>query len=83
MYGTDEGNWVSMGVISDGSYGIKEGMVFSFPVTVKNGEYTIVKDLPLSEHQKEKIQLGIEELLEEREMTVSLLNDDAETTSNG
>jgi malate/lactate dehydrogenase len=43
------GNWASMAVESDGSYGVPKGLVFSFPVETKNGEYTIVKNQPVNE----------------------------------
>ena len=49
MLGTPPGDWVSMAVPSDGSYGIPEGVIYSYPVTCKNGEYSIVQGL---EHQR-------------------------------
>merc|ERR1712107_946234 len=52
---TPEDNWVSMGVFSDGSYGTAEGVMFSFPVTVVNGKWSIVKGLAMSAFAKEKL----------------------------
>lgn len=66
-FGTDEGDWVSMGVLSDGSYGIEKGLVYSFPVTVINGKVSIVKDLPINEFSKKKMRETEIELKEERE----------------
>lgn len=49
--------WVSMSVPSDGSYGVPEGLVFSFPVTISNGEYKIVQGLKWDDFAKEKIAI--------------------------
>lgn len=65
--GTEEGDWVSMGVLSDGSYGIDKGLVYSFPVTVINGKVSIVKDLPINDFSKKKMRETETELKEERE----------------
>jgi len=65
-FGTKPGTYVSMGVVSDGSYNIPEGLVFSFPVKTENFTYTIVKDLPLDPFSLEKIRLTTQELVEER-----------------
>jgi malate dehydrogenase len=54
VLGTPEGDWVSMSVPSDGSYGIEEGIIYSYPVTCQNGDYEIVRDLPISEFIAEK-----------------------------
>lgn len=67
MFGTEDGTWTSMAVLSDGSYGIPEGMVFSYPVVCKNFEYQIVRDLTLSEFSKEQIKMGVDELQDEME----------------
>jgi malate dehydrogenase len=64
--GTKEGSFVSMGVISEGSYGVPEGLVFSYPVTITNGEYSIVQGLNLSDFAKEKIRITTEELEQEK-----------------
>jgi len=71
--GTRKGDWVSMSVHSDGSYGIEEGIVFSYPVTCKNGEYEIVQGLELSELSKTRLQASEKELREERAVIEELL----------
>ena len=65
--GTDDGDWVSMAIPSDGSYGIKEGLIFGYPVTCSNGQYEIVKGLDLNDFSKEKIKATESELVEERD----------------
>jgi malate dehydrogenase len=67
------GKWTTMGVPSDGSYGIPEGVVFGFPVTTENGEYTIVQGLPIDEFSQERINLTLNELTEERAGVAHLL----------
>lgn len=67
------GEWVTMGVPSDGSYGIPEGVVFGFPVTTDNGEYTIVKDLPIDAFSQKYIDITLAELEEERAGVADLL----------
>ena len=67
------GKWVTMGVPSDGSYGIPEGVIFGFPVTTENGEYTIVKDLPIDDFSKKYIDITLGELEEERAGVADLL----------
>ncbi len=67
------GKWVTMGVPSDGSYGIPEGVVFGFPVTTENGQYTIVKDLPIDDFSKKYIDITLGELEEERAGVADLL----------
>ena len=63
--GTKPGEWVSMGVLSDGSYGIPKDIVFSFPVTIENGQYKIVQGLPISEFARSKLTVTSNELEEE------------------
>ncbi|CAG5126046.1 unnamed protein product [Candidula unifasciata] len=63
--GTQGDNWVSMGVISDGSYGVKAGLMFSYPVRIKNRNYSIVQGLSLSEFAQQKLDLTAAELDEE------------------
>ncbi|XP_005098620.1 malate dehydrogenase, cytoplasmic [Aplysia californica] len=63
--GTKGGNWVSMGVISDGSYGIKEGLMYSFPVTIENKKITIVQGLSINEFAREKMDATAKELEQE------------------
>jgi malate dehydrogenase len=67
MLGTPEGDWVSMAIPSDGSYGVEEGLISSFPVTTADGEYKIVKGLELSEFSRGRIDATAAELAEERE----------------
>ncbi|CAH8440654.1 unnamed protein product [Schistosoma intercalatum] len=64
--GTKEGEWVSMSVISDGSYDAPKDVIFSFPVQIKNGKWTIVQGLKLDEWAKGKFAITAEELKEER-----------------
>jgi malate dehydrogenase len=72
--GTREGDWVSMAVPSDGSYGIAEGVVFSYPVTCKNGEYEIVQNLDLDEFSQARLRASERELREERAVIEELLS---------
>ncbi|AKH17613.1 malate dehydrogenase [Deinococcus soli (ex Cha et al. 2016)] len=65
--GTPEGEWVSMGIPSDGSYGIPEGLIYGFPVTCKNGKYEIVQGLPVSDFSRGKMDATAQELTEERD----------------
>jgi malate dehydrogenase len=73
VQGTAAGDWVSMAVCSDGSYGIPEGVIYSYPVTCKNGEYSIVQGLSISDFSREKIQATHRELLEERDGVKDLI----------
>jgi malate dehydrogenase len=73
VQGTQPGEFVSMGVVSDGSYGVPKGLVFSFPVTIKNGEYSIVQGLVWDEFAKEKIRITTQELEQEKDTVLSLL----------
>ncbi|TSA83749.1 malate dehydrogenase [Deinococcus detaillensis] len=65
--GTKDGEWVSMGIPSDGSYGIPKGLIYGFPVTVKGGKYAIVQDLPVSDFSRAKMDATAKELEEERD----------------
>jgi malate dehydrogenase len=67
VLGTPAGDWVTMGIPSDGSYGIPEGVMFGYPVTCANGEYKIVQGLPLSDFSKTRAAATHKELLEERD----------------
>lgn len=69
--GTD--NWVSMAVPSDGSYGIAEELIYSFPVTINNGEYHIVSGLEIDEFSHIKMQASQRELEQERDAIIDLL----------
>jgi malate dehydrogenase len=62
-----------MGVPSDGSYGIPEGIVYSYPVTCKSGEYSIVQGLDVHDFSREKMQATQRELLEERDGVKDLI----------
>jgi malate dehydrogenase len=68
-----DGDWVSMAVPSDGSYGIPEGVIYSYPVTCKNGEYSIVQGLSVNDFSREKMQATHRELLEERDGVKDLI----------
>ena len=70
--GTPEGDWVSMAVPSDGSYGVQEGLISSFPCTVKDGEYEIVQGLEINEFSRAKIDASVAELAEERDAVKEL-----------
>jgi len=65
--GTAPGDWVSMSVPSDGSYGVPEGLISSFPCTCANGTYEIVKGLDINEFSRAKIDASVNELVEERD----------------
>ena len=67
IFGTREGDWVSMGVPSNGSYGIPSGVIYSFPVTCQNGRYQIVNGLEISHSDQEKMQASYRELAAEQE----------------
>ncbi len=70
---TPENDWVSMAVCSDGSYGVEEGLISSFPVKCSNSNWEIVQDLEIDDFSKIKIDASVKELSEERD-TVSDLN---------
>ncbi|MDO4606521.1 MAG: malate dehydrogenase [Bowdeniella nasicola] len=70
--GTPEGDWVTAGVPSDGSYGVPEGLVYGFPCTSANGEWSIVKDLEISEASQAGIQRNIDALQAEADEIRSL-----------
>ena len=71
--GTAEGDWVSMAVPSDGSYGIPAGVIYSYPVTTKNGEYQIVQGLSVDAFSRARMDASHQELLEERDGVKELL----------
>lgn len=70
--GTPEGDWVSMSVPSDGSYGVPEGLISSFPCVVKNGEYEIVQGLEINDFSRQRIDASVAELSEERDTVKQL-----------
>lgn len=65
--GTPEGDWVSMAIPSDGSYGVPEGIISSFPCVCKNGEYSIVQGLDIDDFSRARIDASVAELIEERD----------------
>jgi malate dehydrogenase len=67
MLGTPSGDWVSMAISSDGSYGVEEGLISSFPVTTAGGEYRIVQGLEISEFSRARIDATVSELGDERD----------------
>ncbi len=73
VHGTPAGDWVTMGIPSDGSYNIPEGVIFGYPVTCHNGEYKIVQGLSVSEFSRGRINATHKELLEERAAVEGLL----------
>ena len=73
IFGTPEGRWTSMAVLSDGSYGIEPGLMYSFPVRVRDGAWQIVQGLPLDAFTQSRLRLSEAELKEERAMVRHLL----------
>ena len=71
--GTEEGDWVSMGIYSDGSYGIQEGLIYSYPCTCKDGDWTIVQGLEVNDFSRSRMQATEQELAEERDAVSHLL----------
>lgn len=71
--GSANNDWVSMGVYSDGSYGIKEGLIYSYPCICKDGDWHIVQDLIVDDFSRSKMQATEQELLAERDAVVDLL----------
>ncbi|KAH6778624.1 Lactate/malate dehydrogenase family protein [Perilla frutescens var. frutescens] len=74
VLGTPEGSWVSMGVYSDGSYNVPTGLIYSFPITCKNGEWSIVKGLSIDDFSRKKLDLTAQELSEEKSLAYSCLS---------
>ncbi|MGW4652104.1 malate dehydrogenase [Kitasatospora sp. NPDC004289] len=70
--GTKDGDWTSMGIVSDGSYGVEPGIISSFPVTAKDGKYEIVQGLEISEFSRKRIDASVAELVEERDAVQEL-----------
>jgi len=73
IFGTPEGQWVSMGVVSDGSYEITEGLIYSYPVQCRDGEYHIVRDLEISQFSRSMMQVTMNELTEEKNLAYEVL----------
>ncbi|KAL1802783.1 malate dehydrogenase, cytoplasmic [Daucus carota subsp. sativus] len=74
VLGTPKGTWVSMGVYSDGSYGVPPGLIYSFPVTCEKGEWSIVQGLKIDEFSRAKMDATAEELIEEKALAYSCLH---------
>ncbi len=68
------GEWVTMGVVSDGAYGIPEGMIYGFPCTCNAGKYEVIKDLEIDDFSRERMDFTLNELKEERDGVQSLLS---------
>jgi malate dehydrogenase len=73
VLGTPAGDWTSMAVPSDGSYGIPAGVIYGYPVTCKNGDYQIVQGLSINEFSRKRMDATHKELLEEREGVKELI----------
>ncbi len=72
VHGTPEGDWTSAAVVSDGSYGVPEGLISSFPVTAQDGRYEIVQGLSIDDFSRERIDASVQELTEERDAVAGL-----------
>jgi malate dehydrogenase len=72
VLGTPSGDWVSMAIPSDGSYGVQEGLISSFPVTCSDGSYEIVQGLEISDFSRSRIDVTVKELADEREAVKGL-----------
>jgi malate dehydrogenase len=73
VLGTPNGDWVSMAVPADGSYGIAEGVIYSYPVTCKNGDYQLVQGLAIDAFSRMRMDASHAELAEERDGVRDLL----------
>jgi malate dehydrogenase len=70
--GTPSGDWVSMAIPSDGSYGVQEGLISSFPCTTANGDWSIVQGLDIDDFSRQRIDASVAELAEEREAVAGM-----------
>ena len=73
VHGSRDGDWLTMGIPSDGSYGIPEGVIYGYPVTIKGGEYQMVKGIELSDFSRKRMAGTLKELHEERDGVKHLL----------
>jgi malate dehydrogenase len=73
VFGTRDGDWVSMGLASDGSYGIAEGVMYGYPAVCKNGKFEIVNGIDISDFSRGRMQATLKELTEERDAIKHLL----------
>src|SRR5687768_8072603 len=74
VHGSRDGDWVTMGIPSDGGYGIAEGVIYGYPVTCKGGEYQVVKGIDISEFSRKRMDATLKELHEERDGVKHLLS---------
>jgi malate dehydrogenase len=72
--GTPDGDWVTLGVPSEGSYGIPEGVIFGYPVTCRGGQYQVVKGVEVSDFSRQRINATLKELHEERDSVKQLFS---------
>ena len=72
LFGSADGDWVSMAVVSDGSYGVPEGLISSFPVTTENGDWEIVQGLEIDDFSRGRIDASTAELADERDAVTQL-----------
>ena len=72
MLGSPPGDWVSMAVCSDGSYGVPEGLISSFPVTTRDGEWSVVQGLELDDFSRGRVDVSVAELAEERDAVAEM-----------
>jgi malate dehydrogenase len=72
LLGSAKGDWVSMAVLSDGSYGVPEGLISSFPVTTNDGNWTIVQGLEIDDFSRSRIDASVKELADERDTVTGL-----------
>lgn len=72
LHGSAADDWVSMAVVSDGSYDVPEGLIYSFPVTTSNGDWEIVQGLEIDDFSRSKMQATADELIEERDAVKEL-----------
>jgi malate dehydrogenase len=72
LHGTPEGDWASMAVVSDGSYGVPEGLIYSYPVTTSGGDWTIVQGLEIDDFSRARMDATAAELVEERDAVKEL-----------
>ena len=72
VLGTPEGDWVSMSIPSDGSYGVPEGIISSFPCTCSGGDFQIVQGLEIDDFSRARIDASAAELVEERQAVSEL-----------
>jgi malate dehydrogenase len=73
IHGSRDGDWVTMGIASDGSYGIAEGVIYGYPVTCRGGQYQMVKGIEVSEFSRKRMDATLKELHEERDGVKHLL----------